>query len=514
MFENLEFEYVGNDLTATIDNETLPINKDTSSEGIFKIIKYHTQFFNNSNLNTILNAPINVDLFLGYIDEDEEIEAIDTGVVSLTLTSITGQTIYDQKNITFKNGIIQTQFANTLSIGKYLLQAEYLGNRYLENTSITIQFNIEKRIIKCTIDNDIPQGYPQETISIGVTLTDYLNDKKINDCIINYSFNSFKYITKTNEQGYALLTFSMPKVDSSVCPKALDPNYVEEEYVITQDDDVFYFDDNGMIKYSNPNRTEFNIDYNGDYVPVFNKEDIPKGYENEDVVQTYTLVPRYPLEISIDSDIYQLQIEQSVNVLLKQYSTEIVYNTTINNSTINIEGDVIGKDVNNKLANVEYGIVALNITEINPHPYKQATVDENGHFKFSAEIKQTENANKQPLPTKLYSTTLETYTDLSIIGDTTVSRSYAKKHKIGFKANVKTVATNHIVACGMITFIIMKNYDEVYRYITELNKNGEAYFYFDVSTIGDYQVKAEYYSIFEYLSSESDIETYKIVEDS
>lgn len=505
MLEDLEFEYVGEDLTATIDHE-----KKTKS--VSKIVKFNTQIFNNNNLDTILGAPINVDLFLGYIDSDEEINAIHQGTVTLTLSSLSGQTVYYKKNINFVNGIIKTQFANILPLGEYLLKIEYLGNKYFKEASTTIQFSIESRIIRCVFDDNIVQGFPDEIVNVGVTLLDYLNDKKIGNCAINYSFNNYDYTTYTNEYGYAILSFKMPSINSSVCLETLDINDEEEEYSIEIDDNVLFFDDNGMIKYTNPNRTEFKYDDNNDYIPVFNKEDIPMGYENENTtIQNYTLVPKYPLEIDVDSTIYRFFSEQSITVLLKQYSTKISYNTLIDDTTLNIVGNVTGKG--NDAVNVEYGVVSFNIAEIDPHPYKEVTIDENGHFDFNVKITQVENSNVTPTLPTLYSTPLETETNINIIGNTTVSRNYVKKNKISFKANVKTIGSEEIVKYGMVTFIIMRNYEEIYRYITELNNNGEAYFNFDVSTIGDYQVKAEYYSVFEYKSSKSDTKTYKIIED-
>ena len=94
---------------------------------------------------------------------------------------------------------------------------------------------------------------------------------------------------------------------------------------------------------------------------------------------------------------------------------------------------------------------------------------------------------------------------------TTLTRNYVEKHHMKFVANV--TSQDKPVLYGMVTFIIMQNYDEIYRYITELDKNGEAFFFFDVSTVGEYQVQAKYHSIFEYKASESDIQTYKIEDD-
>ena len=71
-------EFVDKQLTATIDNQKKEID-------IYKIIKLPTQFYLNKNIDTILGKEINIDLFLGYTD-DEEILPIPKGFVYFTIT--------------------------------------------------------------------------------------------------------------------------------------------------------------------------------------------------------------------------------------------------------------------------------------------------------------------------------------------------------------------------------------------------------------------------------------------
>lgn len=502
--EDLKFKDVGNDLTAQIDNETqsLPV-KD--------IIKFKTEFFNNKNLNTVINSPIDVDLSLIYIDEDET-NPIDKGLVLLKMVSLSGQTTYFEEMITFKNGIIQKQLPNMLSIGEYKIEVNYFGDMFFEPTSISLQFKITKRLIKWEIDTtEVIQGYPNEMISVGIKLYDYLNDKKISNCIVNYTFNHFEYVTQTNENGYALLTFQMPDIDPQICPQASNTPIIQniETNESLLNNTVFYFDDNGIIKYTNPNRTEFSFDSNFDYIPVFINEDIAADYENEKpITENFALIPTYPLEINIDSTVYQSISKENINVLLKQFQTNVNYNTQVENSTITINGNVSTENNNN----VKYGKINFDIGELSPHPYKEAFVDEDGIFNFNVQVVQTESANKDPTLPTLFSIPSLTYTTVSIIGDKTISRDYVNKHKIKFKAEVKLVSSDEPVKYGMVTFVITKEEKEVYRYITELNNFGEAFFNFDVSTIGIYKVMAEYSKMFEYTSSKSEKETYEIVE--
>ena len=488
--QELNFEYVGNQLTATIDNETLSLD-------MYKIIKAPTHFILYNNLDTVLDAPIEVDLFLGYSIDDDDIIGIEKGFVNLKLTSISGQTIYKEMTIDFINGQIYTQITNNLNIGEYILQVDYSGNKYYESTSLTIQFSISQREIKCIFNEDYLQAYPNDNINVGITLVDNLNGKKISNCLINYYFNGFKYLTQTNEQGYALLNITVPNVD---------PN---EEIINDNNLNVIYFDYDGNIQYIN-NNTQFVDDGNesDDSNIVI---DILESYDEEDVFIEYSLVPKYTLEIDIDSTIYKLVSDTYIDVFLKKYMSEISYVTTSDDYLIRVEGDVLSYNERGEVSNAQYGTVSFDISELTPHPQSTINIDDNGHFVFETEITQTENANVPVSEPLLYSPILNTKTTVSIVGDSNkIIRDYINEHKIGFLA--QTTSSDVPVSYGMMTFIIMQDNNEIYRYVTEININGEASFYFDISTVGKYQIKAIYHGMFEYQGSESNLEKYEIIE--
>ena len=66
----------------------------------------------------------------------------------------------------------------------------------------------------------------------------------------------------------------------------------------------------------------------------------------------------------------------------------------------------------------------------------------------------------------------------------------------------------------MVNFIIMNGQDKkIYNYVSELDANGKAYFRFDVSTLDTYKIKAHYYGIFQYQDSDSDIQSYTVIEE-
>ena len=62
----------------------------------------------------------------------------------------------------------------------------------------------------------------------------------------------------------------------------------------------------------------------------------------------------------------------------------------------------------------------------------------------------------------------------------------------------------------MVTFVIKNDGKEVYRYVTELDETGEAFFAFDISKDGDYTIQAFYHPMFNFLGSESQIINYKV----
>ncbi len=422
-------EFVDKQLTATIDNQKKEID-------IYKIIKLPTQFYLNKNIDTILGKEISVDLFLGYTD-DEEILPIPKGFVYFTITSLSGNTEYLKTTEYFTNGEIKTQLTNLLPIGSYLLNVEYPSNKYYESTTITIQFLVNRRTIKCILDKEYYEQYPGKILNIIARLLDTENNKPISNCIVNYFFNDYEFVTQTNDQGYAQITITMPNIDKEKCVTNL----------------------------------------------------------------------KYPLQIQIDNESYRLISETYIDIYFKKYKTSTIYTSTVSNNQIHIVGDVYGYDDDNKLVNVDYGDIDFNILNFS-NAHTPTEVDVNGHFTLDIPVTQTENANVPESNPIMFSTSKTTKIDVDMPDGTTVTRNYVERHHMKFVATVTT--QDQPVPYGMVTFVIMQNYNEIYRYITELNEDGEAFFFFDVSTVGEYQIQAKYHSIFEYQASESDVKTYEI----
>lgn len=424
-----QLKYVDNNVAATIDNETQHIN-------VYEIIKFRTYFTLNNNINTILEKPIDINLFLKYINGNNESELIPKGYVDIIITDISNKNILLKTTSNFNNGKIETQIKNNLPIGTYILTIKYPGNKYYEEKTISFQFLISHKTAKCIFEKDFYEEYPNKIFNINMRLLDVYTNKKISNCTINYSFNNFDYITKTDENGFANLIINTPDIDPSKCTN----NF------------------------------------------------------------------KYPLKVYIDDSSYRLSSETSIDVYIKKYKTSIIYTSSIDNDTIKIIGDIYGYDDDEKIVNVEYGTVDFDILNIN----KQIStdVDTNGHFNLDIPIDLTENANIEPQELENYSVPQTTKIEVDLPNGTTMTRNYVKKNRIKIVANV--TSKDKPVPYGMVSFIISQENKEIYRYVSELDMEGTCVFHFDVSTIGSYQIRAEYHSIFEYQSSISETKKYTI----
>ena len=435
--DNLKLTKIDGQINATIDNQSCPLD-------IWEIDKFKTQIYNKSSINTVLNAPINLNLNLVYI-EDNQTYNIEKGVVSVQITSLSKQTQYLDTIIDFTNGIVKTQLPNQLPLGEYLLHIQYDGSKYYESTQLTLQFSVNKRIAKCVFDDTLFEGYPDEVINIGVTIIDDRNEQKISNCLINYIFNGYSHTTSTNDNGYAVLTVTLPSVSSINCRHNL----------------------------------------------------------------------KYPLELYTDNISYELSKETYIDVLLKHYDTGINYNIIPHeDNKIDIQGSVIAQKKDGSLANVNYGTINFKIDEIANSEQSNISVDTNGRFEITNILVDITASNNKPVSSSVpcFSQQKETKTTVTILNDIPITRSYVKEHHIGFKAQV--TSADKAVQYGMITFLITQNEEEVYRYITQVSMNGDAYFYFNMSTLGDYKVKAEYYGMFEYQASQSEKVAYTIMDDN
>lgn len=478
-------------ITVTIDNETIPIDVE-------EIVKQQTQFIQRNTLDNVLYNPIIVQLSLIAFDvtadniiqdTNEYIDKFITSdnyvsrsTITFTITDKNNK-IYNKKTVFFDDGEnIETTLTNELDIGEYILVVNYEGNQYYAPTTLKTQFKIEKRKIKCIFEKEILEAYPNENFTSTIQLKDILNNKPISNCSVYYNFNNNDYFTQTDGQGIALINFIMPNVDPNKCSKEF-ATFTEQDTSIGE----YYWDEDGNLQLVEG--AEQNI--------------ITEPTEIEE--KTFYM---YPINITIDDNIYTLD-ESIQYIIIKKYDTDIIITSSSEvNDLWHIEGNVVSP----QNVTVKYGKINFNI--INLDHTATTRINDDGHFELditTSSIIDVISEDNEPvtLNCSVPQNVIITLNDLPA----TLTRNYVKKHGINCVAYVENISDNQPIIYGMVTFIITKDEKEIYRYVTELNDVGEAYFKFDVSTIGEYNIQAFYHGIFEYKDNQSDIKTYQIIEE-
>ncbi len=306
-------------ITVTIDNESIPID-------IQEIIKQSTCFIQEKSLDNVLYNPIDVKLFLlafynnteeneinennteeNEINENAEISEeippyvnelnnnpygnyVPHGTVKITIRNAKTNYIHIQDKIAFRDGKIEKQFINNLNIGEYILTAEYEGNKYYSPTNINIYFTIAKRYVKCQFQQNNLTGYPNETISTNIHLTDSLSGKNINNILLYYSFNGNEYTTQTNNQGIATLNLTIPDIDPSKCSK----EFIQDNETYDEENNIgeYYWDEDGNIQPISEN----------EHIITINTEEL--SFAEEEETNTHYYAHMYPLDVYINNDTY------------------------------------------------------------------------------------------------------------------------------------------------------------------------------------------------------------------
>lgn len=512
-------------------------------------------------VDAILYTPIDIDMLLvvptvsddsdkdieglpiAEADEETEeqleyIKVIEKGFVNISITNTNKSITYDEKKLSFRDGVIKTAMTDQLPTGDYLLIIDYAGNYEYEPTKLIYQFNVGKRGVECQFHNNVDGGYPGDNIEVPITLFDVLNGKTINNCIVNYSFNNVDYITRTNGSGYANLNFLMPEVDGNHCAMNIITNDEEiiEEYLDNDDVDLYWTIDGTLEPYEDLTQFTYDdpiadIDEDGieddgtedtEEEPVLSiiEDDIEE--EDDDVEENDTKynVYVYELRINIDNNNYEMS-EQVVYFAVKKINTQITAYFTKDDfeEKIIVEGDVLG-NYNDKIENVKYGSVALEIPDVGYQ--KHATVSQYGHFSFEVQYSEINTVVSGEVPEYeaiLYSPDHMTKVTICDINGEEVTekieivRSYQPKKSLDLLAIVKDQITREYVSESMVTFVIKQEEKEIYRHVAEVNESGQAYMSFDVSALGEFTVQAFYHPMFNLLGSESQIINYEVKEE-
>lgn len=544
---------VKNKVCVRIDNQT------SQCFDIEELVRSPTNIIMMEQVGTTLYNPIEIDMLLVVPNTnsdniDDYISTVERGFVNISITNINKGITYDEKKLSFRDGIIQTTMTDQLGVGDYLLTIDYAGNRYYEPSLFSLQFSIGKRRVECQFHNNVNGGYPEEQMEIPITLFDALNNKTINNCTINYTFNDVNYTTYTNNRGYANLTFPMPKVSGDYCATNIITNdeTIIEEYTDDADVRLYWTADGNLVPYegdihdniimndTNPLdaivQTVIDIDDENVLIINFDQEsqmsdifvishcdtdgdlDIPEEEEieivdiEEEIAEeenTKYNVYVYDLIINIDNNVYDME-EQIVYLAIKKFNTQVIayYTKDDDTKTIFIDGDVINYD-NYMTSNVEYGIIELYISDIDYR--RKVYIDEYGHFSFTIAYSEITTPVQSDIEPYTQFCSPDHPTQITIQNpQTEFYRNYETHNSADFLALVTDQFTNKPISESMVTFVITQGQKEIYRYVTEVNENGEAYISFDISLVGTFSIQAFYHSMFNLLASESQIVEYTV----
>lgn len=449
--------------------------------------------------------------------------AVFDGVVTVTIYN--GNEVYYQQNIHFVKGHINTTIENTLPIGEYVLTIEYNGNKFLQPSLLYVNFNIEKRLAQCYIDDTYYHGSPQDGITIQGVIKDAQSNNLVNNCLIDYTFNELTYQTTTNNNGTFTISLEIPETNPEHCTTQIQKEEDAQPEELYEDESIEPID-------------ETNAD------------------------EAYTNTISHPLIISIDNESYHLD-DIEVFIAVDKIPTDITMISTNPNdisNTLNIQGGVIGllKHIDE---NVKYGKVTIEIPNFNYIKRNINVVD--GLFNTDidlAQIYQSYNDNDNELvpfdATNNINTSIEVYGDIYTEGDNRVviykndvyiedddrldvttdevsiedddtvevidDDMYVEgRYNIVIKQGDSFTIQAHVISSydervkdGMLLFSMYRDKDMtdlVHRYATDIDATGVGIFNFNTSMEGTYTLQVKYVGMFNYNSSYSGKYTVRVI---
>ena len=544
MLEEIDFQDSGNQVSVTIDNETqsLPIKK---------INKLSTYIGLNQSLNTALENNIEVDAFIYYIKKSEEpdIENSEintevtqerdylystedndikflTGVDSndlkinidgiVTITIYNGEEIYYIKDVRFKQGHIIDSIANTLPLGTYTMVIQYNGNKYFEESSLTIEFNVEKRLAICELEKERYYGDLLETINISGILKDSERETPINNCLFYYDFNGETKSVTSNINGEFLFNITIPEPDISHCNlsyELIDDSEFEPGELYEEDAEEEFIDEDGNIRrYSDIEDSDTLYD-SEDNITI-TPEDIPEYPDDIEIEEDYPNAS-YIIILYTDNESYYFN-NTEIEIIVNKAPTHITLDSTNPNTQTNIL-EIAGSGFstyNNADNDIKYGKINIELPDFN---YKHHTINiEKGLFTTDINLSDVYSIynNSEIAVLEPYDTTNIINTSIEINGDNKV----AIGDMFTLEGKVTATSMEGYVKYGVLIFnlydahevyqndtIIYENNDiePLYRYATEIGRTGTGVFNFNTSQSKKYNIQVEYIGMFGYQGSMS-----------
>ena len=485
-------------LNDTDDNEYSEPTTDVNSQHN----TIHTEEWNSGSEENVNNTQIK------QVDLD--------GVVTITIYN--GDTIYYQKDIAFNKGDIKDVITNKLPIGEYKATIDFAGNKYLQPTTLNIDFNVEKRLAFFIFDKEEYYGDPNESIVISGVLKDSLTKKVVKECSVKFDFDSNTYSTTTNSLGAAYFNVSIPDADITHCllqPNNEDvdvsDNEVGEEYEDDPEEYLDFDDDGNIIEIEDEEDLEVPFvadsptDIQNEDETIFDKKD---EYDIDDTLDYGYPNASYALVIYLDSESYKNE-NTVVNVVANKLrtSTEIKQTSDVENNIVTLSGE-IRSHYKNEDKNAVYGNVVISFDD-SDYVSNKININKNGEFNTEIDFDEVNLlANKSEITTLVpYKKNLfqDTVTDITADSQVNVGEpmtATAMIHPISSNLNIKD---------GMVVFILTANNKEVYRYGSQIDSAGRAVFFFNTSKKETYKIQAHYYGLFGYNESESEIKTIEVI---
>lgn len=490
-----------------VESDYNTLNEDNEySEPIPEINNQHNQIVTN---NWQYGAEIDTN--------NIEIKQVDLdGIVTITIYN--GDTVYYKKDVAFKKGEIKDIITNTLPIGEYKAVIDFAGNKYLQPTTLNIDFNVEKRLAFFIFDKEEYYGDPNESIIVSGVLKDSLTKKVIKECPVKFDFDSNTFSTTTNSLGIAYFNVDIPDTDITHCLLQPDNEEVDvssnepgDEYEDDPEEHLDFDDDGNIIEIEDEEDLE--VPFVADNpIDVQNEDDTifdnKYEYDVDDTLDYGYPNAAYSLVIYLDSDSYQNE-NTTVNIIANKLltSTEIKQTSDVVNNIVTLEGE-IKSHYKNEDKNAVYGNIIVSFDD-SDYISNKISINTNGEFSTEIDFDEVNlSANKSEIATLIpYTKNLSQNTVIDITAENQVTVGEA----MTATAMVHPTNSNLNIQDGMVVFILTANNKEVYRYGSQIDSAGRAVFFFNTSKKETYKIQAHYYGLFGYNESESEIKTIEVI---
>lgn len=520
MIEEIDFQDTNNKVSITIDNETkeFPIKK---------INRLPTYIDLEQSLNTALENNIELKASIYYIkkgtvsnpDANESDINPDTKLNidgAVTVTIYDGNKIYYSQNVHFTKGHIIDSIKNTLPLGSYLMTIEYPGSKYFEPSTLSVNFNVEKRLAKCDFEKERYYGDLTSTINVNGVLKDSERGTIISDCEMKYIFDSETHETTTDAEGKFVLTVTVPAPDINHCHVfnknsetneiIFEPgNLYEEKY------EREFKDEDGNIRHYSDVDDAYDDTPSTDTNNTNTEDDEAEQSVDAPVVDYYPNAS-YLIDVYIDNDSYCLDTTQ-VEIIANKAPTSIALESTHTDTAsniLNLHGSVLAT-YNNADNDIQYGIVNISLPDFN-YQHSPIFIENKNAFTTDIDLVQVYSIYNISDIQKIipYDTTTNMSTSVKINTDNMTHENdkvYLSANvgdMFSIEAQVQTTAYD-AVKDGALVFSLYDNTNTlVYQYATELDRTGFGIFNFNTSRAMTYKVQAQYIGIFGYQDSKSE----------